>query len=87
MTFKIAEGDEIYDIEATDFVKIRALEDGFPQDLGEIVRKDKEATLPGTIFANGKPSWVQILGVFGGKVEEKVVLDASKKKAPKRAAV
>lgn len=85
MTFEILEGDKIHEIEPTDFVKIIALEDGFPQELGEIVHKGKEATLPGTVFAGGKPSWVKILGVFGGKVKEEIVLDEGKKKAPKKA--
>jgi hypothetical protein len=82
MTFKIEQDDEIYEIEPNDFVKIVALEDGFPQDFGEIVKKGREVNLPGSVFAGGLPSWVRILGVFGGKVKEEVVIDEKAKKAP-----
>ncbi len=84
MGYLITEGSEQYDIEPSDFVKIRALEDGFPQQHGEIVRKGKEADIPGSVFANGKPSWFVILGVFGAKKVETVEIDTSKKKAPKK---
>ncbi len=84
MTFVIEQDDEIYEIEPTDFVKIVALEDGFYQhgEIGEIVKAGKEFTFAGAIFANGKPSWVKILGVYGGKKEEVVVVDEKAKKAP-----
>ena len=84
MGYQITEGEGTYDIEPTDFVKVEVLEDGFYShgEIGELYKKGKVTNFSGAIFANGKPSWVKILGVFGGKVKEEVVIDEKSKKAP-----
>lgn len=84
--YQITEGSETYDIDPSDFVKVVAVRPGFVQEHGELIAQDQEVNLPGSVFANGKPAWLKVLGVFGGKKVESVEIDTSKKKAPNKKA-
>lgn len=78
----VTEGDYSFDILPTDFVKCVALEVGFPQSHGQLVKPGEEFNMKGSEFAHGKPTWLKIIGVYGAKIKEEIVPDESNVKAP-----
>lgn len=85
MAYQITEGSEVYEIEPTDFVECVAIRQGFAQEKGELIEAGQSVNLPGSVFANGKISWLKIVNVYGAKKVETVEIDTSKKKVPKTA--